>query len=84
MRYGDLKFVNEPIGNFMGNLNLEKSKADFFDRMFNKAKESVKEITGLELSSSSMELKRISAVNSRDIKLNHLYAKVQRKKSHKA
>jgi hypothetical protein len=41
MRYGDLKFVNEPIGNFMGNLNLEKSKTDFFDKMFNKAKESV-------------------------------------------
>ena len=82
MRYGDLKFVNEPIGNFMGNLNLEKSKTDFFDKMFNKAKESVKEITGLEFSTtSSMDLKLISAVNSRDIKLNHLYAKVQRKNS---
>lgn len=86
MRYGDQKFVNEPIGNFMGNLNLNESKADFFDRMFNKAKNQVKEITGLEFSSSSSsnDMRRISAVNSRDIKLNHLYAKVQRKNSHKA
>ena len=78
MRYGDQKFVNEPIGNFMGNLNLNESKADFFDRMFNKAKNQVKEITGLDFSSSSSsnDLRRISAVNSRDIKLNHLYAKV--------
>jgi hypothetical protein len=46
--------------------------------MFNKAKNQVKEITGLEFpsSSDSLDLKRISAVNSRDIKLNHLYAKV--------
>ncbi len=84
MRYGDLKFINEPIGNFMGALNLNESKANFFEKMFNKAKEQVQEITGLEMFSSSMDLKRISAVNSRDIKLNHLYAKVQRKKSNKA
>jgi hypothetical protein len=84
MRYGDLKLVNEPIGNFMGALNLNESKSNFFDKMFNKAKEQVQEITGLEMFSSSMELKLISAVNSRDIKLNHLYSKVQRKKTHKA
>ena len=41
MRYGDLKFVKEPIGNFMGNLNLNQSKTDFFEKMFNKAKEQV-------------------------------------------
>ena len=54
--------------------------------MFNKAKNQVKEITGLEFSSSSssLDLKLISAVDSRDIKLNHLYAKVQRKNSHNA
>ena len=84
MRYGDLKFINEPIGNFMGNLNLNETRVDFFERMFNKAKEQVKEITGLEFSKSSMDQKLISAVNSRDIKLNHLYAKVQRQNSHKA
>lgn len=65
----------------MGNLNLAESKSDFFDKMFNKAKE----LTGLEDSfREGLNLKLISAVNSRDIKLNHLYAKVQRKKSHKA
>jgi hypothetical protein len=84
MRYGDLTFINEPIGNFMGNYNLNESKATFFDKMFNKAKEQIQDITGLDFSSSSMDLKRISAINSRDIKLNHLYAKVQRKNSLKA
>jgi hypothetical protein len=26
MRYGDLSFLAEPIGNFLGNLNLEKAE----------------------------------------------------------
>jgi hypothetical protein len=81
MRYGDLRFVKEPVGNFMGNLNLIEAKSNFFDKMFNKAKE----LTGLEDSiKAGLELKLVSAVNSRDIKLNHLYAKVQRNKSPRA
>jgi legumain len=81
MRYGDLDFIKAPVGNFYGNLNLPEiteSKADFFETLFNKAKETV----GLE---TPVDAKRhMSAVNSRDIKLNYLYYVVQRKKSHKA
>lgn len=42
MKYGDLSFVKEPVGNFIGNLNLadeEKPKSEFFDKMFSRMKE---------------------------------------------
>jgi len=75
-------FVKEVVGNFYGNLNVpteEESKESFFDVLFEKAKLQ----TGLE--ESNVDSKRhMSAVSSRDIKLNHLYAVVQRRKSHKA
>ena len=83
MRYGDLEFIKEPVGNFYGNLDLPSLEESinpegFFDLLFNKAKLQ----TGLE---TPVDTKRhISAVSSRDIKLNHLYSVVQRKKSHKA
>lgn len=82
MRYGDQKFVSEPIGNFIGTLNLAEPEEDnFFESIFNKAKQ----ITGLEDNPMAVdERKTRSAVNSRDIKLNHLHAKVQRKNSEAA
>ena len=82
MRYGSLKFVNEPIGNFIGNQNLEAPEEEsFFETIFQKAKE----ITGIETSPYEVDERKIrSSVNSRDIKLNHLHAKVQRKNSEAA
>ena len=84
MRYGDLDFVKEPVGNFYGNLNLpaidETPATGFFDILFTKAKLA----TGLEAPEVTDARQHISAVRSRDIKLNHLYAVVQRKKSHKS
>ena len=41
MRYGDLGFKNEPIGDFEGALNLTpgaRKSESFFDSLFNKAK----------------------------------------------
>jgi len=43
MRYGDLEFIKEPVGNFYGNLDLpsldEKAKeSNFFEVLFSKAK----------------------------------------------
>ena len=74
MRYGDQKFVNEPIGNFIGTLNLEAAEEDsFFENIFNKAKQ----MTGLDENPFAVDERKMrSAVNSRDIKLNHLHAKV--------
>jgi legumain len=82
MRYGDQKFVKEPIGNFIGNLNLDApEESSFFETIFEKAKE----MTGFETSPYAVDARKSrSAVNSRDIKLNHLHAKVQRKNSEKA
>lgn len=83
MRYGDLEFIKEPTGNFYGNLDLpaiENKNSSFFDRLFSKAKLQ----TGLEEPTVVDPMRHMSAVNSRDIKLNHLYAVVQRKKTHMA
>ncbi len=39
MRYGDQKFVSQPIGNFIGTLNLAEAEEEgFFESIFNKAK----------------------------------------------
>jgi len=81
MRYGDMSFINEAVGNFYGNLDVtlaEEDKENFFEALFNKAKE----ITGLETPTDSK--RHISTVSSRDAKLNHLYALVSRSNSHKA
>jgi hypothetical protein len=82
MRYGDQKFVSEPIGNFIGTYNLAAPEEEgFFESIFNKAKQ----MTGLEDNPYARdERKSRSAVNSRDIKLNHLHTKVQRKNSENA
>lgn len=76
-------FTKEVVGNFYGNLNVAaegETKESFFDILFDKAKLQ----TGLEESTPVNSNRHMSAVNSRDIKLNHLYAVVQRRKSHKA
>ena len=72
-----MAFNKEPIGNFIGNLSLEKpAEESFFETIFNKAKE----IAGLDADRFKPDERKIrSAVNSRDIKLNHLHAKVQRR-----
>jgi len=82
MRYGDQKFVNEPIGNFIGTLNLaEAEEESYFEKIFSKAKQ----MAGFEKDPFAVdERKTRSAVSSRDIKLNHLHAKVQRKNSEAA
>ena len=75
MRYGDERFISEPIGNFIGIFNLEKSEDEsIFEKIFNKTKQ----ITGFDEANRIDERK---AVNSRDIKLNYLHSKVQRKNS---
>lgn len=87
MRYGDLEFKSEPVGNFYGNLDLpsifdDETREGFFETLFNKAKLQ----TGLEqaIPDEYDAKKHVSAVSSRDAKLNHLYSVVQRKKTHKA
>ena len=91
MRYGDLDFVKEVTGNFYGNLDLQvveegsAVEATFFDLLFNQAKLQM----GLEESNHHHEnhvsdRRHMSAVSSRDVKLNHLYAVVQRRNSHMA
>jgi legumain len=84
MRYGDLVFKNEPVGNFYGNLDLpsiEETSEGFFDILFNKAKLQV----GLEQAlPEETTTRHISTVNSRDAKLHYLYSLVQRRNSHKA
>ena len=64
MRYGDMSFVNQPIGNFIGTLNLPS------DNVIERNSDKV--MTGFDNTKIS------SAVNSRDIKLNYLQTKVRR------
>lgn len=84
MRFGDLEFKSEAVGNFYGNLDLptvESSPVGYFEVLFNQAKLQV----GLEQALPEEDSKKhASAVSSRDAKLNHLYTIVQRRKSHKA
>jgi len=83
MRYGDLDFKAEPVGNFYGTLDLPEvvsAKAEnFFRKLFSQAKKSV---SAEEVETSQRA--HISATSSRDIKLHHLYATVSTKKSHSA
>lgn len=70
-----MNFVKEVVGNFYGNLNVpteEETKESFFDVLFDKAKLQ----TGLEMNTPVDHKRHMSAVSSRDIKLNHLYAVV--------
>lgn len=82
MRFGDMNFIKEPVGNFYGNLNLPAidEATGFFDILFSQARSLQSEL----LESPRDARRHISAVSSRDIKLNHLYAVVQRRKTHKA
>lgn len=70
---------NEVVGNFEANLDI---KANFFDRLFSQAVEQ----TGLEERVDPLAARRhISAVNTRDAKMHHLFAKVSNTKgNHKA
>ena len=79
MRYGDLVFKNEPVGNFYGNKDLPAiADETIFSKFFMKAR--------LLASPQAEDTKRvhITATNSRDIKLQHLYATVSSRKSHTA
>ena len=85
-----MDFVKEVTGNFYGNLDLSvvesasAVEATFFDLLFNQAKLQM----GLEEPQSEQhsynDKRHMSAVSSRDVKLNHLYAVVQRRSSAKA
>jgi len=78
MRYGDLEFKSEPVGNFYGTSDLPASPSSeaFFNKVFSKARQLAAEPVD--------ERKHMTATSSRDIKLHHLYATVATKKSHKA
>jgi len=79
MRYGDLDFKSEPVGNFYGILDLPAtatSEKAFFNKLFAQAR---------DLSEAQVaDNKHMTATSSRDIKLQHLYATVSTRKSHKA
>jgi len=82
MRYGDLDFKAEPVGNFYGILDLPEvitAKAEnFFRKLFSQSKKLSTEV--IEESKRT----HMTATSSRDIKLHHLYATVSTKKSHAA
>jgi legumain len=74
MEYGSLTFKSEPIGDFEGDLDLASS---FFDNLVAKA---VLQSDAKKSVQHSMS----SAVDSRDAKLSHLYARVMTQGSHEA
>lgn len=90
MRYGDVDFKAEPVGNFYGVLDLpevvESIKAEnFFRKIFSQKK--AQSTQSKVLSAEEIEQSKrnhLSATSSRDIKLNHLYATVSSRKSHSA
>jgi len=74
MEYGSLTFKSEPIGDFEGDLDLASK---FFDNLVGKA---ILASDALKRESHSMS----SAVDSRNAKLSHLYARVMTQGSHDA
>jgi len=72
MKYGQMSFTSEPIGNFQGNFNepaLSESAPSFFEKLIKKAKR--------QMASAPQTMdtrKHLSAIPSRDAKLHHLYA----------
>ena len=81
MRYGDLDFKTEPVGNFYGNMDLptiSSTEKTFFNKLFVQARQLSEE----QVVDSARS--HITATSSRDIKLHHLYATVSTKKSHAA
>ena len=68
MEYGQLSFKTEPIGDFEGDLDIT---SNFFDNLVAKAVLATDSFRKLKSDSHAH-----AAVNSRDVRLNHLYAKV--------
>jgi len=89
-QYGDLSFVNNPIGDFQGNSNskgifsytskLVKKVRKFFKKIYYriKNKNSDKKAARKEYR-QYLKLAKESKVNSRDAKLRYLYEKAQKK-----
>jgi len=75
MRYGQMSFTNEVIGEFEG--DLDGPAEAFLSKAFNRVLES-KPINELDPNRHS------STVNSRDAKLHHLYAQVSQNGNHRA
>jgi hypothetical protein len=81
MQFGQMSMTREVVGDFEANLDI-KNKDNFFDRLFSHAVES----SGLESQYDPLaERRHISAINTRDAKMHHLFAKVSNTKgNHKA
>jgi len=78
MRYGDLNFTNEVVGDFEGVLD-KSAKANLFDKIFSLAKHN-KRPSHEELPTAH---RTYSSIDTRDALIHHLYAKVSTKRSHK-
>jgi hypothetical protein len=78
MRFGDLDFKAEPVGNFYGTLDEPAlPEKAFFNRLFAQKQE-------LTDGYHPDGKKHMTALSSRDAKLHHLYATTTQRKSHKA
>ena len=71
-----MTFVKEPIGNFEGDSEISIRERNFFG-----AYDKIMEVTDAE---EVDPRKHVSAINTRDAKLHHLYARASTKNSHKA
>lgn len=82
MRYGALNFKNEPVGNFYGSDDepMLRTSEGFLTSFFDRAKLQY----GLEHEAALKTKKHLTATNTRDSKLHHLWATVAEKRSHKA
>jgi hypothetical protein len=87
MRYGQQSFISDVIGVFEGVLDAGKKEEEvnFFESLFLKAKEQFLSDApqANTLDDIHNPLKHKSAVNTRDAKLHHLYAKTSTKGGHK-
>lgn len=82
MRYGQLDFLNEVIGDFEGDLDLAEH---FFDKLFSRQLFlGHKDEKPHHMHKSDLSVRQSSAVDVRDAKLHHLYAKVMTSNNHKA
>jgi hypothetical protein len=87
MKYGQMTFTQEPIGNFQGNFNdavvtpTEPKVPTFFEKLVKKAKREVTDASPVFVPADPKQ--HISAVHSRDAKLHHLYSTLQTKPGHK-
>ena len=85
-RFGDLVFKDEPLNHFISDKDyVDRGQPTMFEKLMDTAKFLSDKNKDKNKPKYNQDYKRhISAIDSRDAKLHHLYSTAKAKKSHKA